>query len=196
MSLNRFMKQQHQQSQGREFKPVEPPREFKPVEPPREHPAVYLVRSNAFRQSKSDVRKLFLQDYEPPDIQPRCEKSEVSINEPEDFEDAMALVNWYARCTRRLGHAFLKKCFTAVGKRLIFVWRHYPSRGLSDGELVLPELTFDVAKQAIPIPIEAVSDENVARQQLVDLRRAVEGNRFMVYVSELCIEQVDDLYGV
>ena len=188
--LNRFLKQQPPKKQQQQ-------REHKPVEPPRQHPAVYLVRSNTFRQSKSDVLKLFLLDYEPPDLQPRCGKSEVSINEPEDFEDAMRLVNWYARCTRRLGHAFLKKCFVAVAKRIILVWRHYPLRPcLAKGGLVLPEITFEVAKQAIPIPIETLSDEDAARQQLVDLRRAVEGNRFMVYVSELCIEQVDDLYGV
>ena len=64
----------------------------------------------------------------------------------------------------------------------------------ANGGLVLPDISFEVAQQAIPIPIEKV-DEDIARQQLVDFKKAVEGNQFMVFVSELCISQVEDLYG-
>ena len=170
-------------------------KEHKPVNPIREHPAVNLARTNAFKQSKTDVVKLFLPNYEPPDLAPRCEASDIQHDEPEDIEDASALVDWYARCTRRLGHGFLKKCLSAVGKRLVLVWRHYPSRGVAKGGLVLPDINFEIAEQAIPIPIEKVSDEDIARQQLVDFKKAIEGNQFMVYVAELCISQVEDLYG-
>ena len=88
MGLDRFLKQ--------------PRKEHKPVKPIREHPAVHLARSNAFRQSKTDVVTLFQPDYQPPDLDPRCEASDIQHDEPEDIDDASALVDWYARCTRRL----------------------------------------------------------------------------------------------
>lgn len=174
-----------------------PRKEHQPVKPTRVHPAVHLARTNAFKQSKTDIMELLVPDYEPPDLAPRCEASEIQHDEPEDIEEAAALVDWYARCTRRLGHGFLKKCFSAVGKRLVLVWRHYPNNDDSKGEGggTLPDISFEVAELAIPIPIERVSDEDIARQQLVDFRKAVEGNSFMVYVAELCISQVGDLYG-